>query len=591
MAKWELSSLQKAYREFFLDMLKEYEVNSPAQLSKKQKSEFFTRIKNEWKVKKAELHKINTVERPMTKKEQYEKLKVSRPSVAIAPAIKNRRAAKEQVVDASTVANDKIVVLASEINPDQTEDLKINYHPHQFFEQVEKYEYPVVKMPNEGAYLKLPRKGRAMGKGYKERDFYRAIVTGIPDIEVATDVHLSIPFFNRPYEPDIVLIVRSLNLYIDIEIDEPYDGYYRFPTHERDKDDIRDLFFTESGWVVIKFTERQVHLQEQQCIDLIRDVLNSLKKYVLEQSSTCESESQWDYQQAVRWQKSNYREKYLGIEKFGKQLSLSRIEVEINEVEAIEANLYRTKKYKSVTHQENIAFEDETHIYYHPKDATGNAEYLSVTTIIDRFFPFDIDRFIETKAIREERTEEDVEEEFLKNRDEASEKGTFLHEQIESFFKGEPYDENSKEFAMFLKFYEEIVVTKGFEFVEAEKKILLEEFNVAGTVDALFRKPNKEEYLIVDWKRSKKLLIDGYPKKYGFGTATSELNHIDNSSYYKYALQQNIYKYILETEYNMPISSMNLIVLHENHDKYYRVNLGNMDREVKIILNSTNHKI
>ena len=54
MAKRELSFLQKAYRSFFLDKLEEYQVNSPAQLSKDQKSEFFTRVKSEWKVKKAE---------------------------------------------------------------------------------------------------------------------------------------------------------------------------------------------------------------------------------------------------------------------------------------------------------------------------------------------------------------------------------------------------------------------------------------------------------------------------------------------------------------------------------------------------------
>jgi hypothetical protein len=455
-------------------------------------------------------------------------------------------------------------------------------------------------MPEEGALLKLPRKGRAMGKGYKENDFYNAIVEDVPELEVAIDVHLSIPFYNRPYEPDIVLIDKELNLYIDIEIDEPYDGYYRFPTHDYNedeetgyvkKDNTRDLFFTESGWVVIKFTERQVHQQLDECIALIKDVLNSIRTYSLEQTSNCMSEFQWDYQQAVRWQKSNYREKYLEIEKFGKQPVLSKIEVDIDEYEDIEANLNRTKEYDTVVLQENIAFEDEIHKYHHPKDATGNAEYVSVTTILDRFFPFDMDRFIQTKAKKEDRTEEDVLEEFLANRDEAAEKGTYLHEQIEHFLKGEEYDYDSKEFNMFKQFYEEIVVAKGFEFVEAEKRILLKEFNVAGTVDALFKKPNKDEYLIVDWKRSKKLIVDGFPKKYGYGTATSELSHIDNSSYYKYALQQNMYRYILETEENMPISTMNLIVLHENFDEYHRVNLVNMDKEVHIILNSINHKI
>ena len=591
MPKRKLSLLQKAYKEFFLAMLAEYTVNSPTQLSKEQKSIFFTRIKTEWKVKKAKRLEVDTVKRTTSKKEQYANIKVSRPSIAIEPVVKTKRVTKVRKTNTALIDEDTTDKIVSKKNPEQTGDLKINFNPNQFFEQCEVYEYPVVKMPKEGAYLKLPRKGRAMGKGYKEQDFQDAIVAGIPNIEVATDVHLSIPFYNRPYEPDIVIFVKALNLYIDIEIDEPYDGYYRFPTHEQEKDNTRDLFFTESGWVVIKFTERQVHEQESECIALIKDVLHSIRKYALEQSSNCASESQWDYQQAVRWQKSNYREKYLGIEKFGKQSVSSRIEVEIDDIDTIEANLNRTKKYKSTTLQENIAFEDETHKYHHPKDTTGNADYISVTTIIDRFFPFDMDRFIQTKAKREERTEEDVLEEFRKNRDEAAEQGTFMHEQIEFFLKGEPYDADSKEFTMFKQFYKEIVVAKGFEFVEAEKKILLDAFNVAGTVDALFKKPNKEEYLIVDWKRSKKLVVDGHPKKYGFGSATSELSHVDNSSYYKYALQQNMYKYILETEYDMPISSMNLIVLHENYDEYHRVSLVNMDKEVAIILNSINHKI
>lgn len=44
----KLSILQKRFQEFFLDKLHSYGVETPAQLSKKEKSEFFTSIKNEW---------------------------------------------------------------------------------------------------------------------------------------------------------------------------------------------------------------------------------------------------------------------------------------------------------------------------------------------------------------------------------------------------------------------------------------------------------------------------------------------------------------------------------------------------------------
>lgn len=48
----ELSPLQKAYSEFFFALLDEYDVTSPASLSKEKKSEFFNRIKKEWPNKK-----------------------------------------------------------------------------------------------------------------------------------------------------------------------------------------------------------------------------------------------------------------------------------------------------------------------------------------------------------------------------------------------------------------------------------------------------------------------------------------------------------------------------------------------------------
>ena len=311
----------------------------------------------------------------------------------------------------------------------------------------------------------------------------------------------------------------------------------------------------------------------------------------MEEPSNCKSESQWDYQQAVRWEKEHYREKYLGIEAFGKQEITAELLVDLDDLDGIEDNLNRTKKRNSPTLQDNIAFEDETHKYHHPKDQTGNAEYISVTTLIDRFFPFDMDRFIQNKARKEGRSELDVLEEFLRIRDEAAEKGTYLHEQIENFLKGKNHDSNFKEFAMFKEFYQQVIKAKGFEFVDAEKRILLDEYNIAGTVDALFKKPNSNEYLIMDWKRSKKLVIDGHPRKYGYGFGLSELNHLDNSSFYKYALQQNIYRYILQKKYGMTISSMKLIVLHEHFEIYHPVHVNVLDKEVEIILKSINHKI
>lgn len=484
-----------------------------------------------------------------------------------------------------------IKTIKSQPNPDQHNDLKIGFKITHIFEQEDPYKYPIVKMPINDAFLKLPRQGRSGQKGYKEADFYTLIQNKIPEIDKGVDFHLPIPFFNKPYEPDIILFDKNTNLYIDIEIDEPYDGYYRYPTHVEEKDNIRDLFFTESGWIVIRFTEKQVHEQASHCIDFIKDVLNSIYKKNETKISKVQDEGQWDNQQAILWEQEYYREKYLGIDEFGKLLNTSELIVDPSEMDPIENNIKRTEIFKVNNENENVSFDEDTHTYRHPNDTTGNASFISVTTLIDRFFPFDLDSFIQKKAVTEKTSKEIVLEEFLKTSEEAAEKGTNLHEQIENFLEGKSFNNDTKEFEYFIDFYDQVIVSQGFGFVEAEKKIVSKEYNVSGTIDALFKKPNTDEYIIIDWKRSKKLVVDGYPKKYGYGFGLSELNHLDNSSYYKYSLQQNVYKYILESSEGLKVSSMKLVVFHPNYSKYYLIPIENMAKEVEIILESTKHKI
>jgi hypothetical protein len=170
------------------------------------------------------------------------------------------------------------------------------------------------------------------------------------------------------------------------------------------------------------------------------------------------------------------------------------------------------------------------------------------------------------------RVPEYIREEVVRKMLEPSERGTFMHQQIEYFLKGKPHEEDFKEFQMFRKFHEEQVLRRGLEFYDAEKIVTLPQYGIAGTVDALFRKPDGT-FVMVDWKRSKNLIIDGYPKKYGPGRGLSILAHLDNSSYYHYELQQSFYKYILETEYGMKVSSMILCVLHPDYDRYYTIKL------------------
>ena len=160
-----------------------------------------------------------------------------------------------------------------------------------------------------------------------------------------------------------------------------------------------------------------------------------------------------------------------------------------------------------------------------------------------------------------------------------------MHEAIQRFLTNGQFNvKENKELKLFKKFYNECILSKNLKFFEAEKQIALPQHNIAGTVDALFQKDNGD-FVMVDWKRSTHLIIDGYPKKYGFGRGLSVLSHLDNSSYYKYEMQQSFYKYILEKEYNIHISSMILTVLHPQYDNYYAIKLSTYrEKEVKSLI-------
>ncbi|MCC6253098.1 MAG: hypothetical protein IT238_11635 [Bacteroidia bacterium] len=616
MNERKLSELQKEYRAFFLGKMELYGVTSPAQLSKEKKSEFFTEIKQDWakhkhekkKLKESNKKTLTVVQEPLEVYEEYKTINKEASPIKQSTGKENKT---KQPSDKSQQPTGKIKprqdeespreftkqIIKSEPNLEQTDDLRILFEPNSHFAQDEQYLYPVVKMPKSNTILKLPRNGRSNQKGYKESDFYNQLKQNITGIEMTNNVHMVIPNFNKPYEPDIVLFDKNLNLYIDIEIDEPYDGYYRYPTHfinpedEIKQDNIRDLFFTESGWIVIRFTEKQVHTQPYECIDYVKNVLNSIYNRNFKTDTTCFRENQWDYNQCIQWQKIYYREKYLGIERFQKQYSYKEIEIDTSETESVENVIQRTKRFQFDGWNSSIAFDEESHKYVHPKDETGNAEYISVTTLIERFFPFDLKRYIERKAEEENRTEEDVLDEYLLMRDEAAEKGTYLHNQIECFLKQNEFDSDSKEFELFLDFYNKEIKPRNLLFFDAERMIFSDKYNVAGTIDCLFKKENKDEYVMLDWKRSKKLIIDGRPRIFGYGYALSELSSLDNSSFNRYCLQQNIYKHIAETEYAMKISSMKLIVLHENYTDYHVVDVPLMKKETNIILNSLKVKI
>lgn len=481
-------------------------------------------------------------------------------------------------------------VYYSRPNPEQTANLKINFSPIHSF--VNEKDFPIVLMPQINSLLKLPREGRSDARGYKEKDFLYNLQKADLPISISVDKHLSILGRSLPYEPDFVLYDKDLNLYIDVEIDEPYDGYSRTPTHiSNGSDRIRDQFFIDSGWVVIRFTEHQIHTNPNGCVSTIKYIVDSLRENAqnVKMSNCVVHEEKWDSVQAIIWERNLYREKYLGIQSFEKIIRNLKV-ICLDKSDLIESKLSRPQIHEGIAQSKTnnnekdknkIQFDDRNHTYYPKKDPSGNSDYISVTTLIEEFFPhFDVDAYIVKKMQDTGKTREEIEKELR----EPSERGTTMHAEIEKCLKGKSYDGSSLELQMFKRFYDDRIIPQKLTFADAEKVIELPEHNIAGTVDALFKKSNGD-YVMIDWKRSKHLIIDGYPRKYGFGRGLSVLSHLDNSSYYKYEMQQSFYKYILEKRYNMTISSMILVVLYPTYDNYFTIKLSNYrEKEVKEII-------
>jgi hypothetical protein len=204
----------------------------------------------------------------------------------------------------------------------------IGYNPINIFTQTEPLNYPYVIMPSKsGCVIKFPQKGRTGRKGYKEDDFLQYIRKYFKETFKIYDDRYVLTKKNR-YEPDISLLNEKdgINIFLDIEIDEPYEGINdiknRKPTHFRFADINRNNEFKNRGWIVIRFAEIQIHQNPDGCCRFIADVIKSIYPQFniplgLVVTKRIEPVLQWTKELALNWSAQNYREQYLGIGQFG----------------------------------------------------------------------------------------------------------------------------------------------------------------------------------------------------------------------------------------------------------------------------------
>ncbi len=495
-----------------------------------------------------------------------------------------------------------------ETEQSKNEILKVNYTSSKL-EQTDTY--PIFRYPKPSTVIRSYRLGTTKRRGFKEEVFQKAIedVFGNQFI-VSGELRINTGKDTRPFEPDIAIIdKKNSSLRIDIEIDEPYAGITRQPTHCKGDDTMRDIYFVDRGWIVIRFSEYQVHMLEKECLRFISDIIKAVSStYSIPASlahlTPIKNEKLWDIVQAQKWEKDKYREKYLEHEFRSVAERIETIERDFNEQEINEENLVQPtligiadnrpsigfNLINSHPRDKRIEFYPDPHIYTIDKTPAPSA-----STVISKFFPeFDSPYFSRKKAIEKLNSEgkpltesniqklaNQIAKEWKEKGEKAAQEGTYLHEQIEKYYLKLDFDKTD-EFPLFEQFVKKHPEIKPFR---SEWRIFDEDHHIAGTIDLISK--NGNGYEIYDWKRSKKVVnpitgepICDNPWQCGVG----QLSEIDDTSYNRYCLQQSLYKYILEKNYGLTVTKINLVILYPEYDRYYKVDVSYQRDRAEYIL-------
>lgn len=233
-----------------------------------------------------------------------------------------------------------------------------------------------------------------------------------------------------------------------------------------------------------------------------------------------------------------------------------------------------------------IEFDEERHEYFH-----GGQRLKSVTTLVEECFPkFDAEYWSRRKAPSMGMTPEQLRQKWEDDARRSRDLGTEMHAKIEDYYLGHDAGDDGDAYRLFRMFAAENHLCP----YRTEWRIFHEDYAIAGTLDFLERTPDGT-FNIYDWKRSKKLVdARGNIEKENrwHSTALPPVAHLSDTSFYHYALQLSMYRFILSRKYGINVSRMRLGVFHPSYSTYYVVDVPYLYNEVEAILNLhlINHK-
>lgn len=238
-----------------------------------------------------------------------------------------------------------------------------------------------------------------------------------------------------------------------------------------------------------------------------------------------------------------------------------------------------------------LSFDEEAHRY-----SLDGVEFRSVSNVVGMFFrEFDAEAMSLKKSNGNVLEAAKLREVWESKGAVASQAGTFLHKQIEDYLNGKPFPDllcDVSYVGKYMKCCQQIDISREWSYFKAfernvhftpfrtEWRVYDADARIAGTLDFVCRCEDGT-YEIYDWKRSNK--IDPTERN-RWANGINGLGHLTDTSYVHYCLQQNLYRYMLQQNYGIKVSRMNLVVLHPELPAYRVVPVPVMEREVEHIV-------
>jgi hypothetical protein len=239
-----------------------------------------------------------------------------------------------------------------------------------------------------------------------------------------------------------------------------------------------------------------------------------------------------------------------------------------------------------------LSFNEEEHRYF----LEGVGDMRPVSSVVGMFFrPFDAETVSLKKCCGNKADAAKLREVWESKGAVASQAGTFLHKQIEDYLNGKSVPDLLCDVCYegeYVRLSERVDISREWNYFKAferdvkfvpfrtEWRVYDAETRMAGTLDFVCACADGT-YEIYDWKRSNKIDPTEVNR---WSSGVNGLEHITDTSYTHYCLQQNLYRYMLEKNYGIKVSRMNLVVLHPDMPCYRVVPVPKMDCEVSMIV-------